>query len=1157
MGPLLLMALGCAPEAPLPAVFSVVPAQGWSGEDTDVVIRGEHLLPVVTLGAEQPVGGEFEALLVGEGGSISLGGVTRISTAELAAEVPADLEPGLYDIVVRTPAGHEAQLNDAFRVTRTRADHLAFVASEAAWDLGEYATIELSVLAPDDSAVATDLTVEVVASSPNNAEGVEFAAGQLVEQTSLAGEVGIRGTLGPSGSSTLLVRSTLADDVLLTARAVNDEGVTDATLLLSWQAGALASMELTLPFSPFRAEANVPFVVHLALRDAFGNPLPDTAARVSVSDDCSSFRKVVDLVGEADIEVSLDTACEANRITVFNTSGEVESELFQVLPGEMVGYELTAAPSTSILAGTDPILVRVEAVDAWGNLVSDRAGPLTLTDTLGGLDARSGCPDLAEGTALCTAWLWRAGIDNFVATDSEGKTGTSNAVEVVADVPTVLMIDVAANETVAGNEIGVSVAVYDSFGNLVEIEPGGVDPVDFFDDTGTIDCSWSGGIGDGRHAFLCTITGATEADVVGASMPRLGLSGTASDPVIVHNAALTNVSVAAPGAVVAGSTFALTLQGFDTYGNAYTRQTDPVVDLDDTTGTLLPASATLGATGEATVTASITGADEAVRVRARQFGVLLGTSVPISVSAGAPAAFSVHTPVWVGVGEELAVAVAAVDAWGNRVSSYSGSPSLRVTADACMAASAEAFDEGVSTTLLACTTVGTGARVSASDGTFSGQSQIVDIVDFTCAAPPQAFLLLEGDTDPAVCLALDEATVSADAAGSVAGSAALVLYVIVDDEDTRARTTTGLADFIWAGAGPRYVQALVVGGDGCGAETDGWAWLGEDDGEPTGPVELSVSASEVATGGSVTVSVLARDCTGDLAVGQELLVRADLGEVAGTRTGAGLSLTLDATGEGSLSWTFPAGFAKIASVYAGSSSAGAFGTATVEVTQDSERPHVLSVQPAGAWSAAVDEVVITFDEPMLAGTISAVTLTGPSGAITVTASLDGNVLTLVPTSPIDVSMGAFVVDLPSSLRDEAGNRLDGDWSGGAAAAAATFGNVANTLPATAGCTLSAAAFVPDGDDGAATEADRVSFTPLSASSPSWWELQVLEASGASVRTLRTDGVSLSLAWDGRADGGAVAAAGTYQAALYVIDAADNRASVCVKSIELNQRLELP
>lgn len=1150
--------VGCGPSAPQPELTGVTPARGWRGEATDVVIEGDHLLPSVTLGADDPVGGDFEAWLTTSDGEVRLEGAELVDYDHLAAQVPAGLPPGDWPLHVRTPSGAEATLESAFLVSTTRADHIRLQTARAAFELGEYAGIEVLLEDPNDEAVSVALGVELRATSSSGAVGVEFAAGQLGGQTASTEGVGIVGELDADGATTVLVRSTVADDVRFSAHALDEAGVTDGELLLTWQEGDLAQLVVSLPFSPFRARAGQPFTVHVELQDSFGNALPDTYARLSLTDACGNYRSIEDVFGEADLEVELTTACPVDRLTFFNSNVEVESEPFEVVPADMEGYRVTATPDAGVQAGVQPVLVLVEAVDAYGNLVSDFADTFTLSDTLAGIDsARTTCPSMSAGTALCTTYLRRAGADRLVVGDTEGRTGQSGEVEVVADDAVALSLSLAAPEVVAGEVVLASVGAYDTYGNVVTIEPGGVDPVTFDDDGGSVDCAWTGPAGEGRHGFECTFTTAWEEAEVTAAIARLGLAGTAPDPITVVNAGLADVTLAAPASAVAGTAFTVTIAGFDEFGNPYLEQSDPVLTLADETGTLTPVTATLDADGEAEASVAITTASGSTRISASQAGSTLGRSGAIRVSAGPMHAFAVDVPAWVDVDGGLDVTVSPVDSFGNVVSTYTGTPTVSVTDDACDPVTLPALAGEAADTTLDCTAPALGVVASAEDGTFSGSSDPVDVVDFACASPPEAALSLDGEASPSLCLASGEVTADADAAASTAGAAPLSVYAFEDDEGNRARGTSSSTTFTWTGAGPRRVTTMVADEDACASEADAWAWVGEDDGEVTGPVDLVVSAESVYSGGTVTVEAVAYDCTGDVAAGQDLHVRATLGEVAGTASGSGLIVTLDAAGEASFSWTFPTGYAAGATLYAGSASAGGYGEASIAVTQDSARPHVIEVIPAGTTSATVESVVVRFDEAILESTVSNVTLTGPAGAVTVTRELDGDTLTLTPADPVDAASGTFTVTASSSVRDEAGNRLDGSWSGSAGGVSTVFGAVADTLPSTLGCTSSDDVFRPDGDDGAGDERDDFTLTPLASGAPTWWWLHVEDAGGDGVRDLRVDGSSTTASWDGRADDGLVLPGGEYQVILSAIDAQDNTAEVCTAWVTLDHRLELP
>jgi competence protein ComEC len=100
----LLLACACAVAAcaPSPQLDSVQPAQGATGREVALTIRGQDLLP--GLGAEL-VGQAFRFALV----------VDEVRSAQVLARVPADVDAATYDLVVRNPDGAEARLAAAYR----------------------------------------------------------------------------------------------------------------------------------------------------------------------------------------------------------------------------------------------------------------------------------------------------------------------------------------------------------------------------------------------------------------------------------------------------------------------------------------------------------------------------------------------------------------------------------------------------------------------------------------------------------------------------------------------------------------------------------------------------------------------------------------------------------------------------------------------------------------------------------------------------------------------------------------------------------------------------------------------------------------------------------------------------------------------------------
>lgn len=1159
MAPLLALCLavfGCASPAPEPSIVSVQPSRGWTGEPTAVTIAGESLLPVVSLGSPDPVSGDFEAWLLADP-PVRLDGVSYADAEHLLATVPAGVEPGLYGIEVRTPGGGEATRAESFRVTQTRADHLSFVAASAAFDLGESAEIYLELRDPDDGLVAEAMEVEVLATSHAAAGGLVFDS-TLAEQRLLADGTGVSGRLDPDGRGLLRFASTQPDDVTLELRSLTDESITGDETVLSWDTGGLADLTIRFPFSPFVANVGEPFDVELGLFDEFGNALVDTYARVLLTDGCSDLREIVDVVGSATVTLTLLNSCPVNRIYALNQAVEVESEPFEVLAGEVAGFTLIAAPD-EVTAGVDPVLVLVQAVDAYGNAVDDYAGPVTLTDDVGGYDAaRSNCPDLENGVALCSVYLnIAANPVRLVATDASARTGESNVIVVTPGVPDSVLVTLMDVLVAAGQPFGVTIEVVDAWGNPIAIEPGGADPVVFQDDTATITCAWTGPVSEVIHAFSCSVTGALTGNTVEVAVPSQGVEGVASDPLDVVNDALAVVSFTTPTNTVAGQAFTFGVSAFDQYGNAYLAQSDPIVDLADSTGTLDTANLALDALGGAVATASVTAAASDVRLIASRAGVELGRSDAIEVGAGTMSGFTVATPPWAVAGEGASVKVAAIDTFGNITPTYLGVVDVTATSG-CESATTVNFTAGIAEVSLVCDAAVIGSVVTAVDTDGNrGESPLFDIVDLSCGDGPVADLVIEGEVEPILCLAAESLSVSLDASGSADGAAPISVYHFVDSDGGQTRTSLVSANHTWVLAGAREVQMLAVDENACADAVTGWAWVGLDDGSPTGPVELVLSASTVTTSGTVAVAATAEDCTGDVAAGQTLIVRSDLGDVTGTATGSGLVVTLDGTGEAVFDWSFSAGYIGSATIFAGTASASSYGEATLPVTQDASRPHVLAVTPTGRNLETIDEIIIVFDEAILASTVANVAIVGPDGPVSVDATLVHDTLTLVPPAPIDGALGSYTLTVGSNVRDEAGNRLDGMYSGAASDFTAAFGNVPDNLPLAAGCGLDVSVLIPDGDPGAASEADVVTLTPIVGASPSRWWLEVTDAAGDHIRGLRTAGTAGTVSWDARADDGFVSESGSYLLVLNAVDAQGNVGEVCAESVRIEQHVELP
>lgn len=1168
--------LACVSLPDPPQILSVQPGYGYRGEETAIAITGENFFPQLTIDGSAPGAGQVD-----DGVQVWLWGpqtfalsATLEDYGRISAVVPSGLPVDSYNLRVRMPSGEEVDREGVYRVTDTRADHLALQVESAAWSVGEEAELQIVLEDPEGRAVAQSLQVEVVGSPSREDPDFAFVAGGLEAQEEM--EDGVRGWLSGSGSGRLRVASMKEDDISFTVRPVLEaDRIEEATQLLSWEPGGLAGARLSRVPSPETVIAGETFSVEVELVDAVGTVLEEETASVILfeSTGCGSWYTTVTVRGRDQVPVQLESACESNVIQAFVAGSIAETDAFDVVAGPLAGFAVTV-PATEVVAGSGRLAVLVEALDAWGNRVVDHVAPVRLRDGLGGLDTETGvgggtCTDFLAGQQICSLALMVAGEGDQLEAVYAEASGVSGPFRVLPDAATQVSVTIPAIPVEAGAGFDVEVAQTDAWGNGVAFDPLAL----LSDDTGTLACdagSPAAGGAAGAWRYGCAVTAATGGTVISAAVtgPDGALSGS-SLPLVVVNAALAVVEVVAPEEVVAGEPFAVRLQGYDVWGNPYVTQTATDVELSDLGGTLAGTVWTLDAAGAAAGDLVLTAAGTE-RIAVTQAGGQLGESAPFAVAPGMASQVLVGTGSYVEAGTSTVARLEAVDVWGNRVEDYAGSGVLWSQQGGCEGAAITGFAGGTAEIAVDCVTpvLGevlevsvTGTSGSSLGAEIPGSSGTFDVVDLGCVGGPSLSLWLEGDPELIVCQVGGVATVE----GLVTGSGTPVLYHYTvsgytgsGGPATEVRRTLSAAEiWSWSEPGRYVVEAVGVDAAGCADRTEAVAWVGAEDGSATGPVTVTPLDSAVADGSQTSVQLSATDCSGDPAAGS-LQVQADLGALAATATGSGLTVLLDAAGEGSVDWAFSAGYAGIATVRAGNASS--LGEAALTVTGDTVRPFVESVTPSGyvsaGDSAALSSFLITFSEPMLSTTMltSAISLEGSvSGAVPLSLSLSGDQrqVTLLPGTTPDPAE-QWRLTLTTDLRDDAaGNRLSGDWSGGAV----TFTGWAGAVPvSTTGvdCAASVARFYPDGDPGAGEEAEEVEVS-LSAPAPQWWRLTVVpsaSATGEAIRILRVAGTATSVAWDGRGGDGRIVGPGNYLLSVEAVDGYENMGAPCTVGVDV-------
>ncbi|MCB9759170.1 MAG: Ig-like domain-containing protein [Alphaproteobacteria bacterium] len=1179
---------GCSPALSPPDLTDIEPAWGYNGEETTVTIRGDGLIPGVRLVASDPssasVDAQFTAALVQEGSLTPLEGVSLDTYGALSARVPRGIVPGLYSVQVIAPGGEQDTLANAFTVTDTRADHLAIQLDARAYDVNETVIVEISLLDPDDDVVALDLPVVVEFSSETNAAGVTIDEGGLIDQLELDDRVAVSGRLDPDGTGWVAFTSAIPDNLWVTVTpAETDSPVRDDAAFVPFTPGELDRVRIDLPSEPYQAVAGEPFPVVLTLRDEFGNLLDDQAATVYLREACGGNNNLptVDIVGgrgstllevHRATDVSPSSLCPANALTAYG-GATGSSQEFQVSPAEVEELTLLVAggQSAEVTAGEPELNLIVQASDPYGNLAHDYQRALHFTDDLGGLDS----DNPGQGQALCRPWnngllscdiaMNRAAAQVVItADDGLGVSGRSSPVLVNPGPPTSMDAASRASQPQAGQSYSVAVRVLDAWGNDADVDPSGPDRLEVIDPADSTSCAYSRLEASGAHLLDCATTHAAEAITLLVEMPSHNLS-TTTGRVDILNGPLDSVILGAPVEVTAGASFTISAEALDAYGNPYATGFRDL-DISDTTGTLSIATVTLDGAGTASESVSITGAADPTVITVSSGGQEFG-SVDVVVVADSVDHFDVvmQRP-WAWVGEATAVTIVAQDGYDNTVADYSDEVTITSSRGLFVSERVSSFDAGQADVELTWDTPGISDRVRiADDGGVTGSSTAIDALDGECASPPTAGLLLDGLSETASCIFSGQASVTADFSTSAAGAADISHFHLSDSVGGFTRTASSSTTLSFDTAGLYRPELVVVDDDACGVVADAVVWVNEK-GYPAGAITIGVADPTRTAGGApsdadTTVSFAAVDCAGDPAANVDLYLRTDLGEFASglTATGSGLAVTLNSAGEGSVMWSAQnTDHDGTATISAGVLSGAAFGADTLTVEGDNTRPEVAWIDPSGVTDALVDEVTIGFTEPMDdVDYDSRVALSGPDGAVTVSTSLSAarTELTVTPDHTLDGAVGGFLIELSSDVRDDSGNRMAGRWGAGVADFTSRFGAVGDEGLSVSACTPSVAHFTPDGDDGAAEEADDVDLAVSATATPSYWVLEVFDGNGDRVRTKHSaaSASSTTLTWSGRADNGVIVPAGTYTVSVSTVDIYDNLSTGCEVEVVILER----
>ncbi len=1178
--PLAVGAPGCTLGELPPSIDQVLPDSSWTGEDTSVQVLGDNFHPLAVVDArrdEVRLQHDFQLELLSGADSIELEGVSFRGYGELGALVPEGTPVGVYDLRLVGPNGLETTLSQGFTVRETRADHIELEFDARTYEVDEQVVVRMRLLDPLGELVPEAHPVVVMAETDAGSTTLDLYGTGLSDGQPTKTGIGLSGSLH-EGEGWVALSSSQPANVWLRVESL-EAGVDGGEAFLPFTPGELGSVDIGLPTKSFQATAGEAFVVSLSLRDDKGNLLPDTSARLQLSDKCHGavVPDEVDLVGQASKPViflrASDLDCpEASLVVTGTASGE--SAPFVVASGEP--SELLVRPTDSspeeLTAGEEELMLRISARDDFGNRVGAYAEALEFVDDVGGLDTRSGLGsvncvvDWDQGERFCLVGLTRAATEvNVTVLAADGLSGTTaDPVLVRAAEPAALTATHDVSEVVAGETFELRVRVDDAFGNPVELDPSS-DSFAVDDGSGALTCAWTGTALD-EQVLDCVATEAATGVRIQVELETWGLVNQ-TDTLDVINADLALVQLTAPTQVTAGALFSLSAQAFDSYGNAY-REGDRSVDVSDDGVSLNVSSISLDGEGRYSGSGLTLTRSGSWTLTASRSGTSLGAAaIEVAAAALSSVAVELDEPVaW--VGEDTPVRVRGIDSYSNTVTSYSGPVTLSSSSGLFITSQVSGFTSGELQTTLSFDSAGLQDRIDALDGDgYSGRSSRFDALDGDCASGPTAGLLLDASDEAVTCLVSGVAAVTADFSTSVPGASSLAAYHLGDGSGAWTRSSGTATSLSLGGVGVHVVELIVADSSACGASTSALAWVNEA-GQAAGPLTVSAAHSSRTSGGTAskadtTITVTATDCAGDVPTDPILYVRTDLGELTTSVTAASDGLTASlSSGTASFTWSAQSSDrAGTVTVHAGVLSGAAYGATTLELTGESHRPQVAWVDPSGDSSELLDEIVVRFTEDLLvtADYDSLVSVTGSSGGLQLSTSLSGDELTIALQDSLDASADAYELELSADLRDTAGNKLDGAFDGINGSFVSSFGDVGDEGLSLSSCTPDSSLLTPDGLDGSGQEADEVDLAVSASGTPSWWLLQVYDSDGGLARTQRSaaSASSETVSWDARGDDGRVLDPGTWTVELSSIDGSDNLSEACSNQIELLQHYLAP
>lgn len=392
-----------------------------------------------------------------------------------------------------------------------------------------------------------------------------------------------------------------------------------------------------------------------------------------------------------------------------------------------------AASSVTLVGGGghigSPHAVTVSALDAYGNVAAGYNGVIHLASSDAGT-VISADMALVNGVGTFTVTPVTLGAQTLTATDTSGNGLTAS--ETIVGTPgfAAKFVVTAVSDAVAGTSQAMTITAYDAFGNLA-VDYSGTVVFSSSDPQATLPYYYTFTAADaGTHTFSIALRTAGTQSLTVRDYSNSAIAATQAGIKITAGAA-ASISTTLIHGTVAGIAQTFTVTARDIYGNVASGYAGTINLATSDTLAGLPATYAFTVADAGTHTFSITlksSGGQTLTVQDSSNPLWSSFQKDINVTAAAMTGFALRGPSTGTPGLAFSVQVAAIDAFGNTVTGYTGA--IRFTGPSGSVLPADytfsAADGGVHSFLVTVNSTGTQTLsvASLSNNSLKGSTSI-------------------------------------------------------------------------------------------------------------------------------------------------------------------------------------------------------------------------------------------------------------------------------------------------------------------------------------------------------------------------------------------------------------------------------------------------